>query len=73
VVQVLSNLVGNAVKFTPVAGRIAVITTAGDREITIAVEDTGPGVPGADRDRIFDRFFRGSRPSGHGAADVTRA
>ncbi|MDP9149733.1 MAG: ATP-binding protein [Myxococcota bacterium] len=67
VLQVMSNLVGNAVKFTPAGGRITVTATPGDLEIAIAVEDTGPGIPEADRGRIFDRFFRGSRPSGHGA------
>jgi signal transduction histidine kinase len=67
VLQVLGNLVGNAVKFTPPGGRIAVATTASEDEVVISVEDTGPGIPAEDHARLFDRFFRGSRPSGHGA------
>ena len=69
ILQVLGNLMGNAIKFTPPGGRIAltVSTREGDSEVEIGVEDSGPGVPAADRDRVFDRFFRGSRPSGQGA------
>jgi signal transduction histidine kinase/DNA-binding response OmpR family regulator len=65
--QVLGNLVGNALKFTPRGGRIAVSTVARDAELEVAVQDTGPGIPEEDQARIFDRFYRGARPSGHGA------
>jgi signal transduction histidine kinase len=67
VLQVLGNLIGNAAKFTPRGGRISVTGATSDTEITIAVADTGPGIPPEDQEHIFDRFFRGSRPSGHGA------
>jgi signal transduction histidine kinase/DNA-binding NarL/FixJ family response regulator len=67
VLQVIGNLVGNAMKFTPTGGRIAVVATVRARDVAIAVSDTGPGIPVADRARVFDRFFRGARPSGHGA------
>jgi signal transduction histidine kinase len=67
VLQVLGNLVGNAVKFTPRGGRIALRTHADDRHVRFRVEDTGAGIPAEDQPRLFDRFFRGSRPSGHGA------
>jgi signal transduction histidine kinase len=59
--------VGNAIKFTPAGGRISLTVTTRDTEVELGVEDTGPGIPEADRARVFDRFFRGSRPSGQGA------
>ena len=52
--RAVSNLLDNAVKFSPVGTSIDVTVTAG----TIAVADRGPGVAPADRDRIFDRFHR---------------
>ena len=65
--QVLGNLVSNAVKFTPLGGRVAVTTSSEGHWLVVAVEDTGPGIPQEEQGRVFDRFFRGSRPSGHGA------
>jgi len=57
--RVLLNLLSNAFKFTPEAGRITVSArTSGDR-VRIAVEDTGPGVPEALREAIFERFRQG--------------
>jgi signal transduction histidine kinase len=67
VFQVLGNLVGNALKFTPAGGAISLTVTTRDEEVELGVEDTGPGIPKADRDRVFHRFFRGSRPTGQGA------
>jgi signal transduction histidine kinase len=59
--QVMWNLLANAVKFTPPGGRIAVrLVRAGDWA-TIEVEDSGIGIPEAERDRLFQRFFRSSR------------
>ena len=56
--QLLGNLISNAVKFTPNGGRVEVkVGTDGDKAV-LEVTDTGVGIPAADRDRIFDRFFR---------------
>lgn len=52
---VLANLVGNAVKFTA-SGEVAVVVAGGAREQAITVSDTGPGIPEAERDRIFQPF-----------------
>jgi PAS domain S-box-containing protein len=58
ILQVLSNLLGNAVKHSPSgsAVRIGVAVAAG--ELKVSVEDEGPGIPEAERPRIFDRFWR---------------
>jgi signal transduction histidine kinase len=63
--QALSNLVGNAVKFTPESGVIRLGATAADGEVIVSVQDTGPGIPDSDVPRIFDRFWRTrQRPRG---------
>ena len=62
--QVVANLVGNAIKFTPRGGRVTV-QVHGERDggAAITVSDTGIGIDAAELPRIFDRFFRGSRAS----------
>jgi len=57
--SILDNLVGNAVKFTPKGGTISVRAKEVAAEAIIEVIDSGPGVPGAERETIFDSFFRG--------------
>jgi len=58
IAQVLGNLISNAVKFTPDGGKVEVsVRMDGDRAV-LAVADTGFGIPAADRERIFERFFR---------------
>ncbi|MCC6556171.1 MAG: histidine kinase [Polyangiaceae bacterium] len=62
--QVLSNLVGNAVKFTPRGGHV---TLSADREgamVRFAVLDTGPGIASESLPRIFDRFWKKETPGG---------
>jgi heavy metal sensor kinase len=54
----LMNLIHNAIKYTPIAGTITVKVDAMDGRPMIEVRDTGPGIPSAHRDRIFDRFYR---------------
>jgi two-component system phosphate regulon sensor histidine kinase PhoR len=56
--EVIQNLLDNAVQYTPAGGRIKVTAAAGPREATISVEDTGIGIPLADQERIFERFYR---------------
>jgi signal transduction histidine kinase len=67
--QVLGNLVGNAVKFTPAGGRILVRADRGEHgEVRVAVEDTGPGIPPEHLEHVFDRFWqaRSTRRAGAG-------
>ena len=59
--QVLLNLLDNAVKYGPPRQRVRLTVTRADGRACIAVEDEGPGVPGRDRERIFERFHRLAR------------
>jgi two-component system sensor histidine kinase GlrK len=62
---VLDNLLSNALKFTPPGGGIRVAArSAGDDEWILSVDDDGPGIAEADRNRIFDAFYQGSTPQG---------
>jgi PAS domain S-box-containing protein len=56
--QVLSNLVGNAVKFTPREGRITVCAERMEGEVRFSVIDTGPGIPAEQLPHIFGRFWQ---------------
>ncbi len=69
VLQVLSNLIGDALKFTPRAGEITVGVSAEDGRVVISVADTGPGIPEESRAHLFDRFWKG-RSSGSKAAGL---
>jgi GAF domain-containing protein len=57
IAQVLLNLVGNAIKFTD-TGEVAVRASTANGSFTIAVRDTGPGVPEADQAKIFEEFLQ---------------
>jgi PAS domain S-box-containing protein len=56
--QVLMNLAGNAIKFTPEGGRIELVARQLDNQVRIEVRDTGPGIPPELRQRIFEAFYR---------------
>jgi signal transduction histidine kinase len=56
--QLLGNLITNAVKFTPEDGKVEVTLAVEGNETVLSVSDTGIGIPAADRERIFERFFR---------------
>jgi PAS domain S-box-containing protein len=60
--QVLSNLVGNAVKFTPRNGRVSITAEPADGEVRFGVIDTGPGIPAEQLPHIFGRFWQ-AQPS----------
>jgi two-component system, OmpR family, sensor kinase len=69
----LSNLVDNAIRYTPAGGRVDVAVTSEDGRPVLTVEDTGPGIPPEERPRVFDRFYRaeqGGSGSGLGLAIV---
>ncbi|MGQ0801550.1 MAG: sensor histidine kinase [Pseudomarimonas sp.] len=56
--SLLSNLLGNAIKFTPVGGRIHVSVEQAGNVARLMVIDSGIGIPPAQRERVFDRFYR---------------
>lgn len=71
ILQVLSNLVGNALSFSPRGGRVAVTLALGEREAQVAVSDHGPGIAPEDLPHVFDRFWKShSRGTGLGLAIV---
>jgi PAS domain S-box-containing protein len=58
ITQLLGNLISNAVKFTGAGGRVEVSIGAQEDGAVLAVADTGAGIPAADREKIFERFYR---------------
>jgi PAS domain S-box-containing protein len=56
--QVLTNLIGNALKFTPAGGRVSVRAAAWEGEVVFSVTDTGKGIPEEQRQYLFDRFWQ---------------
>jgi two-component system sensor histidine kinase ChvG len=62
-VQVLRNLIGNAHSFSPPRGRILVRAKEAGEMVEISVEDEGPGIPDANLEHVFDRFYS-ERPQG---------
>ena len=63
--QVLSNLVANALRYTPSGGRITLLARPSPAGVTLEVADTGEGIPPEDLAYIFDRFWRGDRARTH--------
>jgi PAS domain S-box-containing protein len=74
--QMLDNLIGNAIKYTPERGKVAIATHVEDHQVILQISDTGPGIPPNEQSRIFDKFYRASnvpddiRGSGLGLAIV---
>ncbi|HEY2704583.1 MAG TPA: GAF domain-containing sensor histidine kinase [Candidatus Dormibacteraeota bacterium] len=66
VVQIMVNLVGNAIKYSPEGGRVRVTAAAADDAVEVVVEDEGVGIPAAERARVFERFARVSSPATRG-------
>ncbi|MCA1829220.1 MAG: ATP-binding protein [Myxococcales bacterium] len=66
ILQVLGNLLNNAIKFTPEGGSIELSCASDDGKVRFSVRDTGPGIPEEQIDRVFERFFRGSQQSQEG-------
>lgn len=64
----LRNLVDNAVKYTPSGGTVDISVQHEGQNIVVQVEDSGPGIPPEERERVFDRFYRvaGSEAAGSG-------
>lgn len=62
ITQVLVNVVGNAVKFTPSNGKVTItVDQRKQGSVTLSVQDTGPGIPEGEVDKIFDKFYQVGR------------
>jgi signal transduction histidine kinase len=66
IMQVLSNLVGNALKFVPRGGSIVLQCAAKDSEAVFSVTDTGPGIPREDLEKLFEKFWQRRRTDKRG-------
>ena len=67
ILQVMSNLIVNALKFTPDGGEVTVSASGAEGGVLVAVKDTGPGIEPEMREHLFDRFWKGHRSGGGGA------
>ena len=56
--QVLDNLIDNAIKFTPKGGRITLSSEISGKDVKIRILDTGAGIPPSEQGRIFERFYQ---------------
>ncbi|WP_081865695.1 GAF domain-containing sensor histidine kinase [Chondromyces apiculatus] len=66
VLQVLSNLAGNAVKFTPPGGQVEMSAAQEGGEVVFAVRDTGPGIPDEQRSSLFNRYWQAKETAHQG-------
>lgn len=66
--EMVVNLVDNALRYTPAPGAVTVRVHENGGHVLVSVSDTGPGIPEAERDQVFERFYRvaGTRPDGSG-------
>jgi signal transduction histidine kinase len=62
--QVVTNLLGNALKFTPAGGRVTVRTGQDGPDAALTVTDTGVGIPASELPHVFERFWRGQAAAG---------
>jgi len=65
ILQVLRNLLGNAVKFTPKGGQVSVAAKPTNGKLEVSVQDSGPGIPADSLVSIFEKFNQGSRQGQH--------
>jgi PAS domain S-box-containing protein len=69
--QMLDNLIGNAIKYTPEGGSISIEVEVQDGQVILRVADSGVGIPPADQPHIFDKFYRASNvPKGVGGSGL---
>jgi signal transduction histidine kinase len=63
--RLFTNLLVNAIRHSPEAGSVTLAVTAASRRVQVAVSDQGPGIPMAQREQVFDRFWSGADRGGH--------
>lgn len=65
ITRLFTNLIGNAIKFTPAGGQINLTCRASGQEIIVEISDTGIGITAKDQERIFNKYFRSERVKGY--------
>jgi len=65
--MLLRNLLENAVKYTPEEGRVDIAIARLDDAVELSVDDSGPGLPPTERERVLDRFYRSGEPQAPGS------
>jgi len=68
--QLFCNLLSNAVKYSPEGALIEASAAQEDAEVVVSIKDHGIGIPEGDRERVFERYYRGSNTSGIGGSGV---
>ena len=69
--QMLDNLIGNAIKYTPEGGEITIDLEVQSNQVIFRISDTGPGIPPADQQHVFEKFYRASNvPKGVGGSGL---
>lgn len=63
--QMIDNLIGNAIKYSPPGSEIKVSVSMQDKQIILRVSDSGPGIPPDEQSRVFEKFFRASNRPGN--------
>jgi two-component system phosphate regulon sensor histidine kinase PhoR len=58
--QMMDNLVGNSIKYTPERGSIRVCVSSEDKQVILEVTDSGPGIPTGEQGKVFEKFYRAS-------------
>jgi two-component system phosphate regulon sensor histidine kinase PhoR len=67
--QVLLNLIGNAIKYSPARSKVGIEVDAGDKDVGVTVIDNGYGIPKEALPRIFDKFYRVAEMEGEGGSE----
>lgn len=62
--RAISNLISNAIKFTPTGGSVGISARISGNEVILEVADTGPGIPDDEKDRVFEMYFRSRTSTG---------
>lgn len=68
--KILSNLIGNALKYCPAGSQVKVVSQIRQEHLVIEVKDNGPGIPEKEQKKVFRRFFRGKYSSGKNGTGI---